>query len=160
MEENAYPSEQEIDKLLFEIEASTLPSEVMPFLTSVNTRFACLEAGKKALEYLYSNTEELTDENVSSTFAYIVLKTLKVWKDESYDVPVLKDITKERLQVLTLRELRSYILNIEQNNFRGWDKTWKEKFSKVVINFFIKSGLELGDIYNEPLNNLQFKYRQ
>ena len=160
METKEYPTEQEIDILLSDIEVNSLPTHIVQLFVSRNTRFACLEASKEALDYLHSKTEELTDENVSSTFAYIVLKTLRVWKNEDYTVPILEEITREKLQVLTFRELRSYILNIEQNNFRGWDKVWKEKLSKVVINFFIKSGLDLEAIYNDPLNNLQFTYRQ
>jgi hypothetical protein len=163
METNVlYPTKEEIDMLLSELETNALPLSVASLFAKVNTRLDCLDAGKKALRYLYDNDEKLTDENVSGTFAFIVLKTLRVWQNEKYNVIVpdwaKADITEEYLKVLIFRELRSYILNIEQHNFIQ-DKAWKEKYSKTVINFFIKSGLDLENIYNNPLNCLQFKYR-
>jgi len=153
METVHFPTEEEIDLMLSELENSknVLPKEVLSFFTQTQTIFDCINSGKNSLAYLYDNDGTLSDENVSNTFAYIILKTLRFWQSINYEL-YLGSMTEEQARINFLRHnVKSYILNIEQNNFHGFDKTWKERLSKPTINFFIKvvSGLNL---YNDNFN--------
>ncbi|MBP9821551.1 MAG: hypothetical protein KBC98_01560 [Candidatus Pacebacteria bacterium] len=144
-----YPTKEEIDLLLSEFENSLPEQIVLNFKEKHGIQV--VQAGQDTLSFLYKEDGQLTAEQICGIFTYMILKMLRVWQNENYSVIHDDENSTEEVTIMRLRKIKEHIMIIEDHNFPRCDKIWKEKFAKTVINFFIKSAIDL-NLYRHPLH--------